>query len=717
MILVDAHNRRTGDPTSPSPAGATESPFGQPDPYGPAARQAAEEDLTPDRQADPLAEPPRWSQELLRECARDFRALSNYRQRRKEARDDYRGYQWERTVEDPDHPGQMVKEKDLIERQGRVPLKMNHIAPVIRHLKGELLQNESDRMAYAVDRDDTQAAEQMTVARRAVRRANREEQLEADQFEEHLLSGMHAWKVSAGYLPKLDRNEVETDVVDVTRLFFNRDVSDRCLKNLRRIGEIHEVTIDELVEQLAEDPDHEERIRDVYADKAHPLEDNMRPEGFDATDAVDFYYPTDPAKARVFEVWFKRWEWVTLAHDPLTGDEALIDWTDAEIALENEVRAEMGVPPLEVETQKEPVWHYAFLSPQGHVLDTGSTPFWHQEHPYIVAFAQFRDGEFWGLVEDIQDPQRLINRITSAIDFMMAASAKGVLLVDEDVLEDSEMNIDDIAEKWTSFNGVIALKPKGNQTVGSSIEQVTAAAVPAGLFEWLASQKQWVEELSGVLGAQQGHAPPSGTPASLYAQQQVQASLTTLVFFETFFGALYDLDRKAIQTIAQFYDQPRKIATGKRAPLVDYDPERVREIDFDVVLADTADTATFRLQFEESLSQFLEAGYITFPQFLEVSAHPKAQQLQKLIQRTNPLLQGVSALDRADPELAGALLNAAEAGDMEARTLLMQAEQTPASGMEAAVRGRLGMQGRSQSPDVMQLSQQGPGRTQPPQIT
>lgn len=40
----------------------------------------------------------------------------------------------------------------------------------------------------------------------------------------------------------------------------------------------------------------------------------------------------------------------------------------------------------------------------------------------------------------------------------MRASAKGVLMMPEDSLPDG-VSIDDIAESWTEFNGVIVYKP------------------------------------------------------------------------------------------------------------------------------------------------------------------------------------------------------------------------------------------------------------------
>jgi hypothetical protein len=246
------------------------------------------------------------------------------------------------------------------------------------------------------------------------------------------------------------------------------------------------------------------------------------------------------------------------------------------------------------------------------------------------------------------------------------------------------MDIDDIAEEWTRFNGAIALKPKQGKSIGQSVQQITASSIPAGVFEWLGAQKSWVEELSGVMGPQMGKSPQSGTPATLYAQQQMQASLTTLIFFDTFFQGLYELDRKVLQLILQFYDEPRTMSPGQRDQLVTYRPEQVRDISWDVVVADAADTATFRMQFEQSLMEFLGAGHMTFNQFLEVSSHPKAQQIQRLIERSNPLIDAPSALDTADPELTGAMMQAAEAGDVDAQTLLMQAQQYPAQAAEIA---------------------------------
>jgi len=672
------------------------------------------------RRGDELVgEPTAETRTLIENCRHDHEALQDYRERRQQARDDYRGYQWEGQMTDPDDPDSTISEKTYLEREGRQALVMNHIAPTIRNLKGQLLQNRSERMAYAVDKDDQEAANQMSVALRATRRQNQLPILEADQFEEHVLGGLHAWKATGRYVPESDRDEVAVDSVPPYTLFFNSDFGDRRMKGLRRIGEIHEVHLDELCAKIAESPAHEERLREIYADRDRKLEQPGL-NGFDRADQHSnaFYNPADPDKARLIEVWYTKYKWVRRVHDPATGAYQKLDVTPEDVAAVNEERTAMGMPPLDIDEEKETVWCWAFLSPEGHLLAEGETPYWHGSHPYCVSFASLIDGEWWGLVDDIQDPQKLINRITAAIDFMLAASAKGVLLVDEETLVDSDMTLDDVAEEWTRFNGVIALKPKAGRTIGQSMQQVTASSIPAGIFEWLGAQKSWVEELSGVMGPQLGKKPQAGTPASLYAQQQVQASLTTLIFFDTFFQGLYELDRKTLQLVLQFYDDERVISPGARDQLVRYQPDRVRDISWDVVVADAADTATFRMQFEQSLMEFLGAGHLTFSQFLDVSSHPKARQLQRIIERTNPLITGgqgqPSSLDTAPPELAGAMMQAAQSGDVDAGTLLAQAQDYPAQAQ--ALAQQMGQAGPVQGAAPPMGDGQAGGSTPPGQL-
>lgn len=71
----------------------------------------------------------------------------------------------------------------------------------------------------------------------------------------------------------------------------------------------------------------------------------------------------------------------------------------------------------------------------------------------------------------------------------MRASAKGVLMMPEDCLPDG-VSIDDIAESWTEFNGVIVYKPSKS---GKVPEQVANNSTNIGIAELLNMQLKFLK--------------------------------------------------------------------------------------------------------------------------------------------------------------------------------------------------------------------------------
>ena len=82
----------------------------------------------------------------------------------------------------------------------------------------------------------------------------------------------------------------------------------------------------------------------------------------------------------------------------------------------------------------------------------------------------------------------------------MRASAKGVLLMPEDCLPDG-VSMEDIAESWAEFNGVIVYKPSPSRQIP---QQVANNSTNIGITELLNLQLKFFEDISGVNGALQG---------------------------------------------------------------------------------------------------------------------------------------------------------------------------------------------------------------------
>jgi len=577
---------------------------------------------------------------LLDKCRHWWEARQDYRDRRARARNYYRGKQWDELITDPDNPDVTAQEKTIIERQGRIAWVMNHVGATVRNLKGQYRQNRSERAVYAVSRQDTEATEMMNIALRGVRRYNKSKTVEADQFEEHIISGACAWRVGIEFDSRLNRNEVRIHPVDQSRLFFNLDIRDRRMEDIRVIGELHDLTMPQILMAFAHDdtgqfqPEQAQRIRDIYGRESDDHYDSIGDYGPEYTDSIDFWDTHDQNLFRVFEIWEQEYKLVQFAHDLMTGDYGDYTGDDLFTAAVNAERELAGQPGIQIVSRYEPVWHCYFLGPRGELLYEADTPYFHEEHPYIIGLSVLVDGDTWGLVEQIIDPQRWLNRLVASMDHSMMSAAKGLLLVPEDTIP-ADMDISDFAETWSRANGVLKIKLKPG---ASPPAQIANSAIPVESWQMMDNLKTWIQEVSGVTGPMQGYDPKSGTPASLYQQQVVQASTTNLDYFESFLEAIYELDRKTLKVIMQAFDEERYLNEPSLRGFIQYSPEAVREVDFDVAQGNVTDTATYRQLWEQDLQTFLSSGHIDFFTYLEMSSHPKADALLKLLQQGMPEL-------------------------------------------------------------------------------
>jgi hypothetical protein len=278
----------------------------------------------------------------------------------------------------------------------------------------------------------------------------------------------------------------------------------------------------------------------------------------------------------------------------------------------------------------------------------GETPFWHKSHPYSFRLYTFYDEQVFPFVSDFIDQQRHINRLIMLQDFILRATAKGVLIVPEDCITDG-MSIDDVAEVWGRFDGVLAVKAKRGEQMP---QQIVANSYNAGITEMVSIQLKLLEEVSGVHGALQGKAPSAGTPASLY-MQQVQNSTTSLTeIFELYRELREERDNKNMKLIQQFYTEEKFInIVGKgadRKSMV-YDPISVRNSEFDISITESSSAPAFRMVMNDFLMQIYNTGQITLLDLLENGSFPFAdkliqsvkmhqQQMQAGMQPSQPLV-------------------------------------------------------------------------------
>jgi hypothetical protein len=573
--------------------------------------------------------------------------------------------------------GRWITEETHLMNQGKVPLKQNRIRNLVANLIGQFRSNPSKAVIIARGREEASLGEMLTNALQCALDLNEVNELDARELEKFLMSGVACQKIGYDYWKERNLEDLVIENTNMNRLFLNTDVSDIRLRDLRLIGEIIDTTVDNIVSAFAKNTAQEQRIRELYANMSS--KDFFSDYGFDSrrVDSLDFYIPRDSNKARLFEVWQLKSAWRTYVHDPADGTYTITEASLKEVAAENDARLKMGlengmnkedVPLLEAEAKLEQSWHVKFLTPSGHCLYESESPYKHEEHPYSLVLFPLLDGEVWGFVEDMIDQQRYINRMVIMLDFIIGASAKGVLMVPEDCVP-NDMTPAEFADEYRRFNGVIFYKPRPD---GQVPKQIAAASVPAGIMEMLNLQMSLLEKNSGINESIQGQRAPSGTPAALYAQEAQNATLNVVDQLQSFQAMIARRNRKALKVITQFYKDKRYLAINGPAATQEekiYDPQLVNDLDWDMKITQGKDTPVYRQMVDDMLFELLKGGLIDLEMYLEHTSMPFADKLLATVRTRMESLNAGGVPGQMPPTIAADMAQA----DPRAMAMLQQA--------------------------------------------
>ena len=584
--------------------------------------------------------------DILMEAQRCWSNMDAFRRERERNKRYTYGDQWKDlvTVE-----GVTMSEEEYIKKQGNVPLKNNLIRRLVRNVLGVYRSQSKEPICIARDRDEQQAGETMSVVLQCNMQLNRMNEIYARTMEEFLISGLVVHKKTYGW--RNDKMDCWTDYIQPNNFFIDSNMRDFRGWDVSMVGEIHDIDFGTLCREFAESPADYKRLSEIYSharERRYFSGTQFSMFGYSRQVAWDFFIPTDEGRCRVIEVWRKESKPRYRCHDYNSGEYYKIDVSDYDVMVRqvNEDRLNRGVeagmdaddiPLIEAVWFMDDYWYYYYLSPFGDILREGETPYAHKTSPYVFKAYPFIDGEIHSFVADVIDQQRYTNRLITLYDWIMRASGKGVLIVPQEAIGDMDLN--EIADEWSRFNGVIAIKTKNGVPMP---QQIAVNSTNIGISELLNLQLKFFEDISGVHGALQGKPGYSSTSGALYAQQTQNATMSLLDLLDSFSSFVKDSAYKDIKNIQQFYDEKRvfKIA-GRRSSFVEYDPAKMRDVETDISIEESSATPAYRQIQNQLLLQMWEAGAISLEMMLENGDFPFADNLlQSLASQKQQMAQG-----------------------------------------------------------------------------
>lgn len=615
--------------------------------------------------------------DILMEAQYYWNQMEDFRKDRERNKRYTYGFQWDDMI---CVDGKSMTEEEYIKSQGNVPLKNNLIRRLVRSVLGVYRSQSKEPTCTARDRDEQKLGETMSTILQCNMQLNRMPDVCARSMEEFLISGFIVHRKSYGW--RNGKEDCWTDYVQPNNFFIDNNMRDFRGWDVSVLGEVHDISFGQLCEQFASSPQEYRELRDIYkwAARKDYIATYAERFGYSRLENYDFLFTSEPGRCRVIEIWRKEQKPRYRCHDYQNGDIFKIDEEDyvRVVLAENEERIrmakEVGMPEEEVPLIKatwfvDDYWYFYYLSPFGDILREGETPYEHGSHPYVFKAYPFIDGEIHSFVADVIDQQRYTNRLITLYDWIMRASAKGVLMMPEDSLPDG-VSIDDIAESWTEFNGVIVYRPSKS---GKVPEQVANNSTNIGIAELLNMQLKFFEDISGVTGALQGKPGYSGESASHYNQQTENATKSLLDLLECFSCFVVDGAYKDVKNMQQFYDTKRVFnIAGRSGAQIEYDPKKIRDVEFDLSITESTSTPAYRHLANDMLMQLYQSQAISVEQLLEHGDFPFADELLQSIKSQKEQLAQGRVPDGLSPQL---LQQAQQNANMEAVNQLHGAMQ------------------------------------------
>ncbi len=574
--------------------------------------------------------------DLLMEAQYYWNQMEDFRRDRERNKRYTYGNQWDDTI---CVDGKTMSEEEYITSQGNVPLKNNLIRRLVRAVLSTYRSQAKEPTCFSRDRQEQKLGEVMSTLLQCNMQLNRMNEINARSMEEFLISGFIVHRKSYGW--RNGKEDCWTDYVQPNNFFIDNNMRDFRGWDVGVVGEVHDISFGQLLEQFAKTPSEVSRLREIYryAENREYITSNAERFGYSRLQNYDFLFTSEQGRCRVIEVWRKEQKPRYRCHDYQNGSIFKVNEEDylTEVQAVNEERLtmakEVGMPEEEVPLIKaewfmDDYWYYYYLSPFGDILDEGESPYEHKSHPYVFKAYPFIDGEIHSFVSDVIDQQRYTNRLITMHDWIMRASAKGVLLMPEDCLPDG-VSMEDIADNWARFNGIIMYKPSKS---GNIPQQVANNSTNIGISDLLSVQLKLFEEISGVTGALQGKPGYSGQSAALYNQQTQNAITSLLDLLDSFSVFIIDGAYKDVKNIQQFYDEEKVYnIAGKNMAEIVYDLNTMRDVEFDLSIVESTQTPAYRQLANDILLQLWQAQAISVEQLLEHGEFPFADELLQSI--------------------------------------------------------------------------------------
>jgi hypothetical protein len=248
------------------------------------------------------------------------------------------------------------------------------------------------------------------------------------------------------------------------------------------------------------------------------------------------------------------------------------------------------------------------------VLQDGESPYRHKRFSLVPiwGFKRKKDGTPYGIVRNLRDPQKDLNKRRSKALYLLSANR---VVADDDAIDNTDQSWSDIVQEANRPDGLIKINPKSVR--GVEIQNENKMAEEHVML--MTQDEKYIQSASGVTDELMGRDTNAVSGKAIRARQE-QGGVVTTAFFDNNRLAFKISGEIILSMIEQLYTEEKKIRitggeNGKTPEFLEinkYDPETddiigdITASQADFVISEQDYSATIREAMFESMTEIIK---------------------------------------------------------------------------------------------------------------
>lgn len=575
---------------------------------------------------------------LINQLQLQYSAEDNFRARRQRNIEYVRGRHFNEMVYDPDAKRYMTN-YEYLKRRNIEPLTYNVTSKLVRSLTGQFREMDAGNIVKCDSKEDrgTEIATILTTCVDRIKNKEKAKDKDAMNIKEMFISGRPVFKVFWGSTNNMKKTDVRFRIVATDKFTINPGVTDYDLDNFHTSLEIHDVSLNDIIMNFA-NGDYERGMQIKKAYEVHSgaqySKSSYSTQSFDGSESRNRSFHTQGignSAYRYLEICTEVSAYEASTEDPLAYNEPMFKvhkWMNPEkikkeVDEVNRIREENSGGEVDEKDYKIRFFSefrtrtfIIYMTPWGMVLDVRESPYKDGRSSYVFTPPDV-NGEMWGIVEEIINAQKGLDKQIQNADQVNENASKGVWLVPDTAIPDTHTPRQYLQELKRADGAVIYKVRDGMEDIIPKQIYANSTNVSAGIQNLISLYSGLVDEISGNYGAAQGKESGNKT-ASGYALESQNAGLNIRDIIERYFSLQAKRDELILQFILEGYTKEDYL----RITGVELDPAELEEYEFVIEQSKGTNSPVYRMESERKLLEQVLAQLLPYEVFMEVSTDP-----------------------------------------------------------------------------------------------